>query len=176
LRQYETLRFVSDAAGQARNVQALNLLGGHGWRVVSETVEPGHMKGDQACCLAIICLPLGFAASRTPNMSVVSIECETDSDPGWAASPIDGHGHRMVTLDDNRTICELCGRPLRQGPVQTVERTRDPDMVIRALDPDRDMGSSKRCGRLDCKRKGNIFNYGESGWLHKGCAQDAGLI
>lgn len=133
VRQYETLRFVSDSGGQNRKVRTLNILGQHGWRVVGETVEPGHMKGGEACCLATLCLPLGLAAGRTPNVTIVSIERESSDDPGWGASVRDGHEHRMIAFDDNRLFCELCGeqRPewAGQGELQEYAK-RDPGMTV----------------------------------------------
>jgi len=87
----------------------LTWLATRGWTVASETVEPGHMRGGQACCLASICLPLGFAAGRTPNITIVSLERESESDPGWPASAADGHVHNSIRLDDFQAICNLCG-------------------------------------------------------------------
>jgi hypothetical protein len=69
--EYKTFSFANDAAGLARREECIQAMAAAGWRIESETIDPGHIKGGQACCLATICLPLGFAAGRTP--STVSI-------------------------------------------------------------------------------------------------------
>jgi hypothetical protein len=72
--EVKTLQFPNTAAGQAKKNEALVHHLQQGWRVVSETVTQGHMKGDEACCLAMICLPLGFAAGRTEGVISVTLQ------------------------------------------------------------------------------------------------------
>ena len=109
MQHYETLRFVADPEGQARKVKALNWLAERGWYVVSETIEPGHMKGEQACCLASICLPCGFLAGHTSHVTVVNVGRSAPGNFEWPISSTEEHEHVWVELDDNRTICERCG-------------------------------------------------------------------
>jgi hypothetical protein len=103
MKQFETLRFVASVNGQSRKVAALNLLSQRGWQIIGETIEQGHTKGGEACCLALICLPLGFAAGRTHNVSVVTIERDVES----VLTPVD-HQHQWARLDDNRIFCLAC--------------------------------------------------------------------
>jgi len=102
-----TLRFLADANGQQRKVESLNWLSANGWHVASETIEQGNMKGSEACCLALICLPFGFAAGRTPNVTVVTMQ--RDRLQVFKLATNDGHAHEVRRLDDNYVICLLCG-------------------------------------------------------------------
>lgn len=63
--EMKTLSFPNTPKGQAEKNRVVSAHVTNGWTIVSETITPGHMKGGQACCLATICLPLGFAAGRT---------------------------------------------------------------------------------------------------------------
>lgn len=72
--EVKTLQFLNTPAGQAQKNKVLVEHLQQGWKVVSETVTQGHMKGDQACCLALICLPLGFAAGRTDGEISVTLQ------------------------------------------------------------------------------------------------------
>ena len=76
--EVKTLQFLNTPDGQARKNEALVEHLQAGWRIVSETVTPGHMKGNQACCLAMICLPLGFAAGRTDGVISVTLQRRGD--------------------------------------------------------------------------------------------------
>ena len=60
------------------------------------------MKGGEACCLATLCLPLGFAAGRTPNVTVVNIERDV---PEEQTAP---HRHVWYMFDANRDTCDIC--------------------------------------------------------------------
>jgi hypothetical protein len=54
------------ADGYTRHVAA------HGYRIVSEQIEQGHIKGNEQCCYALICLPAIFLAGRTPGRIIVN--------------------------------------------------------------------------------------------------------
>jgi hypothetical protein len=120
--RYISLRFPVNAEGQRRKTSAINFLLGRDWRVVGETIEPGHMKGDEACCLAMICLPLGFAAGRTDDIVAVSLQYEGDD------HAVDPHEHQPVKLDNTPTIiCGVCNNSLTDAQVRAIElaeRTR----------------------------------------------------
>ncbi len=88
-------------------MDSLNWLGSNGWRIASETIEQGNIKGGEACCLASICLPLGFAAGRTPNIAVVTMQ--RDQEQIYPYKKDDGHPHQLRRLDDNYVICSECG-------------------------------------------------------------------
>lgn len=102
LKQFETLRFTADAKGQSDKNSVLTYLTQRGWQITSETIEQGHFKGDEACCLALICLPLGFAAGRTPNVAVVNIQRDA-SHPEQTV-----HEHVWYMFDYNRVFCKTC--------------------------------------------------------------------
>ncbi len=72
--EVKTLQFPNNPLGQAQKNQALAEHLQQRWKVVSETITPGHMKGGEACCLATICLPLGFAAGRTEGTISVTLQ------------------------------------------------------------------------------------------------------
>jgi uncharacterized protein YgiM (DUF1202 family) len=72
--EVQTLQFLNSAAGQAHKNQTIAAYLRDGWQILSETVTPGHMKGEQACCLAMICLPLGFAAGRSSGVISVTMQ------------------------------------------------------------------------------------------------------
>ena len=90
---YLSLRFPVTAEGQRRKVRSINFLLDCDWKIVGEMIEPGHMKGNEACCLAMICLPLGFAAGRTEDIVTVNLQYE-GSDEAAAA-----HEHKPIELD-----------------------------------------------------------------------------
>lgn len=73
-KEYQTLQFPNNAKGQADKLQALQTCGADGWRVVSETITPGKFKGGNACCLALLCLPLAFCAGSTDGVINVTLE------------------------------------------------------------------------------------------------------
>jgi hypothetical protein len=56
----------------------MNHLTKKGWKVVSENISSGRFKGKTACCYALICLPLGFAAGSTDGEIVVTYEREAN--------------------------------------------------------------------------------------------------
>lgn len=77
--EYKTLKFPNDKDGLRQKDASLTQLAAGGWRVVSESVETGHTKGGEACCLASICFQMGFLAGRTPGSIVVSLAREAVS-------------------------------------------------------------------------------------------------
>lgn len=76
--EYITVRFPTDADGLHRRMLYSAQMGERGWRIVSESIEQGHLKGGQACCLATICLPMGFMAGRTPGIVTLTLARELD--------------------------------------------------------------------------------------------------
>ena len=73
-KEYQNLQFPNNAKGQAEKLQALQTYASEGWRVTSETITPGKFKGENACCLAILCLPLAFCAGSTDGYINVTLE------------------------------------------------------------------------------------------------------
>ena len=136
--EYQTAQFPNSFAGQKLKNEALARAVANGWKVESETLLPGHMKGEQACCLALICLPLGFLAGRTEG--VVSVTCSRPIQPNGNTAPPPLPALPAQTALDltclncgyvnspGRTICKGCGSrsegragarhaPVRRQPV-----------------------------------------------------------
>lgn len=93
--EYKTLKFRNDAEGLQLKDSALTALAAEGWHVVGESIEAGHMKGGQACCLATICLPMGFLSKRTPGGIVITLsrEVAATATPNMPASGIGATEH-----------------------------------------------------------------------------------
>ena len=77
--EYKTLKFRNDAEGLRQKDSAIAALAMDGWQVISESIESGHIKGGQACCLATICLPLGFLSKRTPGEIIITLNRQADT-------------------------------------------------------------------------------------------------
>lgn len=73
-KEFKNLRFPNNASGQTEKLRALQAYGAEGWTIVSETITPGKFKGENACCLALICLPLAFCAGTTDGEINVTLE------------------------------------------------------------------------------------------------------
>ena len=93
--EYVTAQFENDSQGMRKRQIYLSQMSAYGWHVVSETIEQGQIKGGEACCLASICLPLGFLAGRTN--SIVNMTFAREKKGG--------------SID----CCSSCGKPV--GPV-----------------------------------------------------------
>jgi hypothetical protein len=73
-KEFMNLQFPNNAGGQAEKLKALQTYGSQGWRVTSETVTPGKFRGENACCLALICLPLAFCAGSSDGHINLTLE------------------------------------------------------------------------------------------------------
>lgn len=113
--RYLSLRYPVTASGQELKNRSINFLQRKGWKITGETIEPGHMKGDEACCLAMICLPLGFAAGRTDHVVTVSLQYE------GADEYTEPHEHQLVQLDyKETTICAICNDLMTDAQISAV--------------------------------------------------------
>jgi len=70
--EYKTKKYINNHNGISQKNQDALRLSKEGWKIDSESIEPGKFKGGKACCLATICLPLGAAAGSTEGFVVVS--------------------------------------------------------------------------------------------------------
>jgi hypothetical protein len=75
--EYYTVKFSNDAAGIGQKNVYANQMAAQGWHIASEVIEPGHIKGGEACCGFMLCAPLAFLAGRTPAMIVTTFAHET---------------------------------------------------------------------------------------------------
>jgi hypothetical protein len=90
VRHFRTLKFPNDELGIREKNRTLTQLTTEGWHIDSESIMSGHLKGTQACCLATICLPMGFLAGRTPGEIVVSLVREGSETNGALTAPGSG--------------------------------------------------------------------------------------
>lgn len=112
--EYKTLRFPRTQAGWKEKDRVVNELAVQGWRVASESIAPGQLKGEKACCLASICLPLGFMAGQTPGAVVVTLV----RDSVTAGSSGEQGSHRFCgkcgrQIEPGGNFCDVCGTPTR---------------------------------------------------------------
>lgn len=70
--EYLTQKFENTADGIRRKDAYTQQVAAQGYRIISEQVENGHVKGNEQCCNALICLPLIFMAGRTPGNILVT--------------------------------------------------------------------------------------------------------
>jgi hypothetical protein len=67
--EFKTLQFPNNADGQTAKIAALTAHANLGWRVVSETITQGHIKGEEAaasaCAGMLCCGPFGATAGLT---------------------------------------------------------------------------------------------------------------
>ncbi len=104
--EYETVKFTNDRRGIADKNAVTQRMAAQGWRIHSETVEPGHIKGEEVCCGAAICLPLAGLAGRTPGYIVVTYARGTpDAQQGRFCESCGSE------LTSTAKFCQKCGHP-----------------------------------------------------------------
>jgi hypothetical protein len=117
--EYVTASFENTNPGLRQKDAYTHQLTSQGYRIVSEEIEPGHVKGGEQCCWAIICLPGIFLAGRTPGKIVVTYGREPFNLAGVASKVECLVCHRQILADAQ--FCEYCGanlmvnRPLPTG-------------------------------------------------------------
>jgi hypothetical protein len=77
MREFHTLEFPATPDGQREKVRELREWTTKGWKIVSETIEPGKYEGCAGCCLFSICMPLVFLTPKTPGTIHVTLERDT---------------------------------------------------------------------------------------------------
>jgi hypothetical protein len=70
--EYLTYTYENTAHGLWQKDQYTRHLANNGYKIMSEQIEQGHIKGSEQCCLALICLPAIFLAGRTPAQIIVT--------------------------------------------------------------------------------------------------------
>ena len=73
-KEYKSLQFPNNTAGQRSKIETINSLATNGWSVTSETITQGKFNGGKACCLAICFLPLAFCAGNKDGTINVTLE------------------------------------------------------------------------------------------------------
>lgn len=141
--EYHTARFPNDAEG-IRNKNAFTTnMAAQGWRIASELIEQGHIKGGEACCGATICLPLAFLAGRTPSVVTVTFVRET---MGFAPLACSTCGQ---PLSAESKFCTRCGAPVAAS-------SRMPDTALGRNAPPSEV-SIQRCRRCSAPVGGGVL-------------------
>jgi hypothetical protein len=102
--EYYTARFANDAQGIAEKDRYARRMAAQGWKVSSELIDQGQFNGPTACCLASVCLPMGFLAGRGPSVVTVTFVRERS----LLAGEKQCHAcHAVIT--DADVFCTACG-------------------------------------------------------------------
>ena len=122
--EYLTASFENSPEGLRRKDHYTRQLAEQGFRITSEQIEQGHIKGREQCCWALVCLPGIFLAGRTPGTIVVTYGRESYELAQRANVPrvqcLICQAH--ILADAN--FCEYCGanltvnKPLPDGMKQ----------------------------------------------------------
>jgi restriction system protein len=96
--EYVSQRFENSRAGIAQKDTFSAKVAAQGYRIVSEQAEAGHAKGEEQCCLFVICMPCVFLAGRTPGTILVTYGRDVSGCPTCGSPVIAGRG------------CEKCQR------------------------------------------------------------------
>jgi hypothetical protein len=108
--EYHTVKFPNDAPGISQKNVYTNQMAAQGWHITGEAIEPGHIKGGEACCGFLICAPLAFLAGRTPAM-IITTFCRETPTLGGRACPKCG-----VRVPAEATFCGQCGSQISFAP------------------------------------------------------------
>ena len=72
--EVKTLNFPNTPAGQKQKNETLVRELSNGWKIVSENVTPGGLRGNRACCFFIICMPCAFLAGNKDGTISVTLQ------------------------------------------------------------------------------------------------------
>src|ERR1035438_78411 len=104
--EYITRKFENTRAGLTQKDATTSQLASQGFRITSEQIEQGHIKGEEQCCGAVICLPLIFAAGRTPGNILVTYGREVEPPVPVQALFCASCGARV---SPETALCNSCG-------------------------------------------------------------------
>ena len=100
--EYHTVNFSNDPKGIERKNAYANEMAAQGWRIISESIQAGQIKGSQACCGYVLCAPLAFFAGRKPGQIVTTFGRDTVVCRGCGA-------HNAP----DASFCRSCGRTMK---------------------------------------------------------------
>ena len=69
---YVTKAFDNTPEGLKQKDAETRQMAARGYQITNEHIEQGHIKGNEQCCWALICLPGIFLAGRTPGQIIVT--------------------------------------------------------------------------------------------------------
>jgi hypothetical protein len=97
--EYVTQTFKNTSFGLREKDRYSRYMATQGYRIISEQVVQGHIKGGEACCLGVCCLPSMLLAGRTPGSIIVTYGREASQMPvqpisqeSTPGSPMQGRG------------------------------------------------------------------------------------
>ena len=102
--EYYTVKFPNDSNGVAQKNAYTSRMVKDRWFISGESVEKGHVKGEEVCCGLMVCLPFAFLAGRTPGFIVVNYAREIPSGPSKLFCQKCG-----VALPPAAKFCKKCG-------------------------------------------------------------------
>jgi restriction system protein len=105
--EYVTQRFENTSAGIKQKDEYTKQIAAQGYRIITEQIEQGHIKGKEQCCLALICLPAIFLAGRTPGIIIVTYGREPIPSPVQLYCSSCG-----ASVPPSANSCERCGNVL----------------------------------------------------------------
>jgi restriction system protein len=135
--EYITQKFENTRAGLAAKDVYTRQLAAQGYRIISEQVEAGHVKGDEQCCGALICLPLIFAAGRTPGTILVTYGRETLYCTSCGSATVFGNtvcANCKAEITGRTTADEGSARAIAQGKQTAASRTAAINKEIHKFD------------------------------------------
>ena len=118
--EYFTASFENTNSGLRAKDDYTSEVAREGYRIISEQIEQGHVKGGEQCCWAITCLPGIFLAGRTPGTIVVTYGRESFSEQTQNIPKVRCLLCNAQILADAK-FCDYCGanltvnRPLPEG-------------------------------------------------------------
>jgi restriction system protein len=134
--EYLTEKFDNTAVGIKAKDTRTRQLAVQGYRIVSEQIEPGHVKGDEQCCGALICLPLIFAAGRTPGTILVTYGRETLYCTSCGAATVFGNaicGNCKADITGKTTADEASARAIAGRKQEAARKTAAINKEIQEL-------------------------------------------
>ncbi len=120
--QYMTQRFENTRNGLSQKDAYSRQMAAQGYHIVSEQLEAGHYKGEEQCCLFVICMPCVFLAGRTPGSVVVTYGREVAPCPKCGIEVVAGYE------------CSNCLRMAADGKANASSRTAQARESLRKLD------------------------------------------
>jgi hypothetical protein len=134
--EYITASFENTAAGLRRKDDYTKQVAAQGYKIVSEQIEQGHIKGEEQCCWALICLPAIFLAGRTPGKIVVTYGRETTLTHKQIVHCNKCGAGNSATA----SFCEICGVGMQ------VQQTKKCPMCAETIQ--RDAKKCRFCGEI----------------------------
>lgn len=70
--EFKTVKYCNDARGMREKDEEANRCAQFGWKIQSETIEPGKFRTGDAFCLSLLSLPCALLAGHSPGNIVVT--------------------------------------------------------------------------------------------------------